>query len=296
MTGIRQDDGVPEPTTPLGRLLELLDLETIESNVYRGFSPPETKVRVFGGQVAAQALVAAVRTVDDEHACHSLHAYFLRAGDPSRPIVYEVDRICDGRSYVTRRVVGIQGGKAIFNLQASFHRAEEAGYEHQLPMPDVPGPEAASPRDESELPPEARVDFLHSVRPVVALTLPVTDPYRRQVWMRANGTMGDDPVLHTCVFTYMSDLTLLGATVQPHLAAGERPAMMASLDHAMWFHRPFRADEWLLYDQETGSATGGRGIARGRLYTQSGVLAASVAQEGVIRPPRWEGASLRSQS
>ncbi|HET9691260.1 MAG TPA: acyl-CoA thioesterase II [Acidimicrobiales bacterium] len=278
-------DGAASPS-PLERLLELLDLEDVEVNVFRGFSPPETKLRVFGGQVAAQALVAAVRTVGSEHGVHSLHAYFLRAGDPARPIVYDVDRIRDGRSYVTRRVVGIQGGRAIFNLQASFHRPEPAGYEHQVPMPDVPGPEAAAPRDESQLPPEAQVDFLHSVRPIVALELPVTDPYRRRVWMRANGTMGDDPVLHTCVFTYMSDLTLLGATVAPHLAAGERPAMMASLDHAMWFHRPFRADEWLLYDQQSASATGGRGMARGRVYTRDGVLAASVAQEGVIRPPR----------
>ncbi|WP_262320325.1 acyl-CoA thioesterase [Acidiferrimicrobium sp. IK] len=270
---------------PLDRLLELLDLETIELNVFRGYSPPETKTRVFGGQVAAQSLVAASRTVDPAMPVHSLHAYFLRPGNPSMPIVYEVDRLRDGRSYTTRRVVGIQGGKAIFNLQASFH-APEAGYEHQAPAPDVPGPDQAVPRDESDLPEDVRLDFLHSVRPIEARTVPDDDPYHRRVWIRANGTMGDDPVLHTCVLTYLSDLTLLGVTVGPHLADNERPGMMASLDHAMWFLRPCRADEWLLYDQETASASSGRGLARGRIWTRDGVLAASVVQEGVIRPPR----------
>jgi acyl-CoA thioesterase-2 len=275
----------PSEDQPLARLLDLLDLETIEFNMFRGISPPETKTRVFGGQVAAQALVAASRTVPAGTHVHSLHAYFLRPGNPSRPIVYEVDRLRDGRSYTTRRVVGIQGGKAIFNLQASFHVPEPEGYEHQAPMPDVPGPEHAEPRDESDLPEEVRLDFLHSVRPIVARTVESDDPYRRRVWVRAGGTMNDDPVLHACVLTYISDLTLLGVTVGPHLAAGERPGMMASIDHAMWFLRPFRADEWLLYDQETASATGGRGLARGRIYTAEGVLAASVVQEGVIRPP-----------
>ncbi len=253
-------------------------------NVFRGHSPPETKTRVFGGQVAAQALVAATRTVDPRTQVHSLHAYFLRPGSPSMPIVYEVDRLRDGRSYTTRRVAAIQGGKVIFNLQASF-QVPERGYEHQAPMPDVPGPEQAVPRDESDLPEEVQLDFLHSVRPIEARTVPDHDPYCRRVWVRANGSMNDDPVLHACVLTYISDLTLLGVTVGPHLDSHERPGMMASLDHAMWFLRPFRADEWLLYDQETASATGGRGLARGRVWTSDGVLAASVVQEGVIRPP-----------
>ena len=276
----------PDQQQPLSRLLELLDLETIELNVFRGYSPPETKTRVFGGQVAAQALVAASRTVGEGTSVHSLHAYFLRPGDPSRPIVYEVDRLRDGRTYTTRRVVGIQGGRAIFNLQASFQTPEGSGYEHQAEAPAVAGPEHGEPRDESELPPEVRLDFLHSVRPVEARTLPTDDPFRRQVWVRANGTMPDDPVLHACVLTYLSDLTLLGVTIGPHMAANQRPGMMASLDHAMWFLRPFRADEWMLYDQETASATAGRGLARGRLWTADGVLAASVVQEGVIRPPK----------
>jgi acyl-CoA thioesterase-2 len=270
---------------PLARLLELLDLETIELNVFRGYSPPETKIRVFGGQVAAQALVAACRTVAEGIPVHSLHAYFLRPGNPSRPIVYEVDRLRDGRTYTTRRVVGIQGGKAIFNLQASFQRPESGGYEHQAPAPDVPGPEEALPRDESDLPEEVRLDFLHSVRPVEARTVAGDDPFRRRVWVRANGSLGDDPVLHACVLTYISDLTLLGVTVGPHLGRTERPGMMASVDHAMWFLRPMRVDEWLLYDQETASASAGRGLARGRIWTREGVLAASVVQEGVIRPP-----------
>lgn len=278
-------DAAADGRTPVERLLELLDLETIEANVFRGFSPPESRIRVFGGQVAAQALVAATRTVGEGPRVHSLHAYFLRAGDPMRPIIYEVDRIRDGRSFTTRRVVGIQGGKAIFNLQASFQRPEE-GYEHQLPMPDVPGPEEALAPDEEGVPEEAKVDFLLGVRPIVARVLPEESVYRRRVWIKANGPMGDDPVQHACVFTYASDLTLLGATIGPHVSGADRPGQMASLDHAMWFHRPFRADEWLLYDQESPSATGGRGLARGRVYTREGVLAVSVVQEGVIRPPR----------
>lgn len=271
---------------PLDRLLELLDLETVELNVFRGYSPPETRLRVFGGQVAAQAMVAAARTVQAGALVHSLHAYFLSAGDPARPIVYEVDRIRDGRSFTTRRVVGVQGGRAIFNLQASFQDAE-VGYEHQLPMPEVPGPDDPSVTSHvNDLPEEVRVDFLHSVRPIEARVVPSTDPFRRRVWIRANGRLGDDPVLHACVFTYASDLTLLGASLGPHLARGRRPGQMASLDHALWFHRRFRADDWLLYDEWSPSATGGRGLAMGYVFTPSGTLAATVVQEGVIRQPR----------
>ncbi len=276
--------------SPLDRLLGVLELEQIEANMFRGFSPPETKVRVFGGQVAAQALLAAIRTVEPDKSVHSLHAYFLRTGDPARPIVYDVDRIRDGRSFSTRRVVGIQAGRAIFNLQASF-QVHEVGYEHQLAPadPPVPGPDsfevATSEWDPGE-DDERSTDFLLAVQPILARLVPSDDPYRRRVWFRANGHMSDDPVMHQVVFTYASDITLLGASLGPHQSGGVGVAgFVASLDHAMWFQRPFRADEWLLYDQETPSATSGRGLARGRVYTGEGVLAASVVQEGVIRPP-----------
>ncbi|MGH9059556.1 MAG: acyl-CoA thioesterase, partial [Acidimicrobiales bacterium] len=208
---------MPDPVTdarvPLDRLLGVLELERIEVDLFRGFSPPESRVRVFGGQVAAQALLAAIRTVEAAKTVHSLHAYFLRPGDPTRPIVYQVDRIRDGRSFATRRVVGTQGGHAIFNLQASFH-APEAGYEHQLPMPaGLPDPDTLRLAEEWKLDEddERRGDFLHAVQPVVARVVPSDDPYRRFVWFRANGRLPDDPVLHQVVFTYASDLTLLGA-------------------------------------------------------------------------------------
>lgn len=264
---------------PLDQLLDLLDLERIEENLFRGVSPQERAQRVFGGQVAAQALVAATRTVEDK-GVHSLHAYFLRPGDPTRPIVYDVDRIRDGRSYATRRVVGIQAGRAIFNLQASFHRGGELGYEHQADPPaDVPEPESVEPwawhRNTSH-------GFLETVRPIE--TRPVPNPGRlsRLMWMRANGKLGDDPTLHCCVAAYASDLSLLPTALLPH-GSEVFPAMMASLDHAMWFHRNFRADEWMLYEQESPAALDGRAYCRGRIWTREGALAMSVAQEGVVR-------------
>ena len=279
-------------------LVALLDLEPIEVNIFRGRSPDERVQRVFGGQVAGQALVAAVRTVEPDRHVHSLHAYFLRPGDPGIPILYEVDRIRDGRSFTTRRVVAIQHGKPIFNLSASFH-VTETGYDHGSAMPeDLPDPES--------LP-----DFVEVWGPVIGRTeegrrwlerpraidmryvdgLPTTRreplPPRNRVWIRADGELPDDPVLHTCVVTYASDMTLLDTALLPHGRSFTEPdVMMASLDHAMWFHRPFRADEWLLYDQDTPTAGGGRGLARGFFYGADGALAVSVVQEGLIRPPR----------
>ncbi|MDQ6838725.1 MAG: acyl-CoA thioesterase II [Actinomycetota bacterium] len=267
----------------MDRLVAILDLEEIELNVFRGVSPTEPQMRVFGGQVAAQALVASIRTVPDK-VVHSLHAYFLRPGDPQRPIVYEVDRIRDGRSYATRRVVGIQHGKAIFNLQASFHGQGEEGYEHQLPMPtDVEEPDLATLSEACDA--EQLENFLWKVRPIVVRVAAPSSPYRRLVWFRANGTLPDDVTLHQCVAAYASDLTLLGTTLLAHGYPDVRPGFMASLDHAMWFHRPFRADEWLLYEQTSPSATHGRGLAMGQIYTADGRLAMTVVQEGVIRPP-----------
>jgi acyl-CoA thioesterase-2 len=273
-------------------LVNLLDLEAIEVNMFRGISPDVDRQRVFGGQVAGQALVAAARTVDAEFAVHSLHAYFLRPGDPSVPILYDVDRIRDGRSFVTRRVVAIQHGKAIFNLQTSFHIAE-TGLDHQSPMPDdVPPPEDLPDFKERWAEwAEAMGDDYERDRPIDTRNcdweprdrkrpLP---PYQR-VWMRADGTLPDDPVLHACVLTYASDMTLLDTSLLPHAAGAlEDQIFMASLDHAMWFHRPFRADDWLLYAQDTPSASGGRGLARGLIFTRDGTLAVSVVQEGLIR-------------
>lgn len=273
-------------------LVRLLDLESIEVNIFRGRSPDVHRQRVFGGQVAGQALVAAARTVDDAYRVHSIHGYFLRPGDPTIPILYEVDRIRDGRSFITRRVVAIQHGKAIFNLSTSFHIHEE-GLDHQTPMPsDVPAPETLPDfqtryREWADLMGE---DFERD-RPIdvrhvdwePADRKQALPPYQR-VWLRADGVLPDDPVLHVCVLTYASDMTLLDTSLLPHaVGAMDSGIMMASLDHAMWFHRPFRADEWLLYAQDTPSASDARGLARGSIFTSDGRLAVSVVQEGLIR-------------
>jgi acyl-CoA thioesterase II len=282
-------------------LCELLDLEAIEVNIFRGVSPDEDRQRVFGGQVAGQALVAAARTVDPDRAVHSLHAYFLRPGDPNVPILYDVDRIRDGRSFTTRRVVAIQHGKAIFNLAASFHVHEE-GFDHQVDLIDAMW-DGRLPADPDTLPDwrtrmqpyaERFGEYLDRPRPIDTRNVdwdweqrkePL--PPHQRVWLRADGTLPDDPVLHTCVLTYASDMTLLDTTLLPHGAeAADEGLMMASLDHAMWFHRPFRVDEWLLYVQDTPSTSGGRGMARGSIYTHDGALAVSVVQEGLIRPMR----------
>ncbi len=275
-------------------LVSLLDLERLEVNLFRGVSPDEERQRVFGGQVAGQALVAAGRTVDPALGArvHSLHAYFLRPGDTKVPIIYEVDRSRDGRSFITRRVVAIQHGQVIFHLQASFH-TDEPGYDHQEEMPDVPDPETIP-----SLAAEAKT--LLEKRGVVGGPRPIDlrhvspprwmdpSPQRESlVWIRADGKLPDDAVLHTCVAAYASDMTLLDVSLAPHgqtFMSGE--VMMASLDHAMWFHRPFRADEWLLYHQTTPNAHGGLGLSRGEIFTREGQLAMTVMQEGLIRPIR----------
>jgi acyl-CoA thioesterase-2 len=286
-----------EMARALDGLARLLDLEDIEVNVFRGRSPAEERQRVFGGQVAGQALVAAGRTVE-RGVVHSLHAYFLRPGDPKIPILYEVDRIRDGRTFTTRRVVAVQHGRAIFHLSASFQRPEE-GPTHQMPMPDVPPPddipsfEERMGRELDALPEPVR-KWMTRDRPIDTRPVewanpfrPVARPPRQHVWIRAKTALPDDLLLHQCVVAYASDLTLLDTATLPHAIAWNDPAyMMASLDHAMWFHRPFRADEWLLYAQESPSAGGARGFCTGRIFRRDGTLAVSVVQEGLIRPSR----------
>jgi acyl-CoA thioesterase-2 len=279
----------------LDELLVILDLEELEVNLFRGRSPQDMRLRVFGGQVAGQALVAAGRTVE-ERAVHSLHAYFLRPGDPKTPIVYQVDRIRDGHSFTTRRVVAIQHGEAIFILSASFQRAE-TGPIHTMPMPDVPPPESLPTTEEryaklkDQMHPEVW-KWVTRERPIDTRSVTDHNPFkpvarepRQLVWIRASGTLPDDPVLHGCVVAYASDLMLLDTATLPHAIAWNDPHYaMASLDHAMWFHRPFRADAWLLYAQESPAAHGARGFTLGHFFTRDGTLVASVAQEGLIRP------------
>ncbi|HEY1622785.1 MAG TPA: acyl-CoA thioesterase II [Streptosporangiaceae bacterium] len=278
----------------LDRLLELLDLEQIEEDIFRGVSPEERVQRVFGGQVAGQALVAAGRTVPPDRPVHSLHAYFIRPGDPSVPLIYMVDRVRDGRSFTTRRVSAIQHGKTIFTLSASFHQPEP-GPEHADPMPDAPPPEVIErtsdrlaksfggdiPREFGDNPIELR-----SVGPlsIEAERDPALRTTRNMVWLRVSGELPDDPLLHVCLMTYASDMTLLDPVLLGHgLSWMDGRTTGASLDHAMWFHRPFRADRWLLYAQESPVAYGGRGLARGEVFTQDGDLVVSVVQEGLIR-------------
>jgi len=279
----------------LDGLIALLDLEEIEVNIFRGRSPRELRIRVFGGQVAGQALVAAGRTVE-RGTVHSLHGYFLRPGDPRAPILYEVERIRDGRTFTTRRVVAIQHGEAIFHLSASF-QPDEPGPDHQLPMPEAPDPESLPTFEErigpylGDVPEEIR-RWLTRDRPIDVRPVEFMDPFhpgkrlpRQLVWIRASGRLPDPLLLHQCVVAYASDLTLLDTAALPHAIAWNDPHyVMASLDHAMWFHRPFRADEWLLYAQESPAAHGARGFTTGRLFTRQGSLVISVAQEGLIRP------------
>ncbi|WP_063732645.1 acyl-CoA thioesterase [Streptomyces sp. RTd22] len=290
----------------LQSLLDLLDLERIEEDMFRGTSDAAPLVpRVFGGQVAAQALVAAGRTVPEDRPPHSLHAYFLRPGDPGAPIVYTVDRIRDGFSFTTRRVVAVQHGKPIFHLSASFQLDEE-GLEHQEQMPDVPDPlslptaEELLPRYEHLFAGPGVVDRMLQARAAIDLRYVDAPPYgsvgqprdpKSQVWFRTDGKLdgaADDPLLHVCLATYVSDMTLLDSILLAHGRGGWAVGDIvgASLDHAMWFHRPFRVDDWLLYDQESPSSSGGRGLAKGRIFTADGRLAVSVIQEGVMRVPR----------
>lgn len=281
-------------------LLSILDLETLEVNLFRGRSPQVGWQRVFGGQVIGQALVAACRTVDgiEDRPPHSLHGYFLLGGDPAVPIIYEVDRIRDGRSFTTRRVVAIQHGRAIFSMSASF-QVQEPGFDHQADMPKVPAPEDlpgdAEIRDRvlPMMPDPIRRYFererLIELRPVeferyLGKKLP---DGRFHIWMRTTGTLPATPAIHRCALAYASDLSLLDAALVPHgRTVFEKTIMAASLDHALWFHRPFKADEWLLYAQDTPSAGGARGFARGLIFTRNGTLVASVAQEGLVRERR----------
>jgi acyl-CoA thioesterase II len=271
-------------------LVNLLDLETIEVNTYRGRHPEEERQRTFGGQVAAQALMAAGRTVE-RGAVHSLHSYFLRPGDPRIPILYEVDRIRDGKSFTTRRVVAIQHGRAIYNMQASFH-TEEQSLEHQFVMPEVPGPETIKPlleRVQSEF---GDIDEWfkrqHPIDQRFIGELPWSplrskEP-RQRLWIKADGELPDDPLLHACVIAYASDMSLFDAILAPHSIRWDDGTFMgASLDHCMWFHRAVRADEWLLYDTDSPIAHGGRGLARGFLFNQAGELQVSMVQEGLTR-------------
>jgi acyl-CoA thioesterase-2 len=271
-------------------LVNLLDLETIEVNTYRGKHPKEERQRTFGGQVAAQALMAAGRTVE-KASVHSLHSYFLRPGDPSIPILYEVDRIRDGKSFYTRRVVAIQHGRAIYNMQASFH-TEEHGFEHQFSMPSVPGPETILPMAERLLAEFGSNDEWfkrqHPIDQRFIGEIPWSSKHnkepRQQLWIKADGELPADPLLHACVVTYASDMSLFDAILAPHSMRWDDDLFMAaSLDHCMWFHRELRADEWLLYDIDSPIAHAGRGLARGFIYNRSGELCVSMVQEGLTR-------------
>jgi acyl-CoA thioesterase-2 len=281
-------------STAVQTMLDVLNIEQLEVNLFRGRSPQDRWQRVFGGQVIGQALVAATRTVEGRSP-HSLHAYFLIGGDPKVPIIYEVDRIRDGKSFTTRRVVAIQHGQAIFTLMVSFHN-DEPGLEHQAPMADVPPPEDLPSEAEiraTVLPnmPEAVQRYYQSERPIELRPVEYGrylgkkyDSGRFNVWIRATGKLPDDPAIHQCVLAYASDMSLLDAALVPHgRTLFEKEFMGASLDHALWLHRPFRADEWLLYAQESPNLNGSRGFSRGLIYRRDGVLVASVAQEGLVR-------------
>lgn len=282
----------------LQRLIAHLELEPIEENLFRGQSLDLGWGRLFGGHVLAQALLAAELTVPTDRACHSLHAYFLRSGDVDRPIVYTVDRIRDGRSFTTRRVVAVQRGKAIFNLSASFHVTED-GFDHQDPMPESVDPESLLGEDKlaqaiAHLLPENLARAATRPRPIEVRPVnplnplnPEPRPPHKQIWLRANGPLPDEPRLHRHLLAYASDFHLLVTSLQPHAVSWLQPGMqVASLDHSLYFLRPFRMDEWLLYDIDSPSAHGARGLARGRLFNQRGQLVATTVQEGLIRDRR----------
>ena len=282
-------------TAAVENLLRILDLEPLEHNLFRGRSPDVGWQRVFGGQVLGQALVAATRTVEPDRKAHSLHAYFLRPGDPGVPIIYEVDRIRDGKSFVTRRVVAIQHGHAIFSMSASF-QVEEPGLDHQTPMPKVPPPEELMSEEELkkrflESASEPMKRYWQRERPIETRPVSLRHYMTREklepiqnAWFRASGQLPDDAAIHKCVLAYASDMMLLDTSLYPHARTlFEKEFMAASLDHALWLHRPFRADDWLLYAQESPSASGARGFNRGAIYSRDGVHIASVAQEGLIR-------------
>ncbi|MFT4288063.1 acyl-CoA thioesterase [Nocardioides sp.] len=277
-------------------LVDVLDLEQIDDDLFRGVSNDNGRGRSFGGQVAAQALMAAIGTVPEGFLVHSMHSYFLLAGDPSRSIVYDVERIRDGRSFLTRRVSARQHGRPIYYLTASFHRREE-GFEHQDLMPQVLAPEHGLDlmrllrgRPDREGPSLAREWAAIEGRAVGhtlggGLEPDERHPARQRIWLRINGRLPDDPRIHVGAFTWASDVSLLGTALAAHTLE-HGAVQMASLDHSIWFHQPFRADEWWLYDQVSPSAQGGRGLSIGRVFTQDGRLVATTAQEGLIRPRR----------
>ncbi len=278
------------------KLIDLLDIEHLEVDLFRGSGAGgETPQRIYGGQVIAQALMAAYRTVDDRM-CHSLHAYFIRAGDQSIPVIYEVDRARDGGSFTTRRVVAIQHGRQIFNLSASFHVAEE-GWAHQHPMPVVPGPEGLMSRDEQRardahlLPEKHRAEFTRA-RPIDVSDVDPQDMFkpgvqddRNHSWIRMKEAAGHGYQMQHCLLAYASDMNLLGSSLRPHgLTWFQGKVMSASLDHAMWFHAPLAFENWHLYSMDAPFTGGGRGLNRGAIYNQDGVLVATTMQEGLIRP------------
>ena len=284
-----------ENSAPMDVLLKTLDLEKLEENLFRGLSPQVGWQRVFGGQVIGQALVAAQRTVDKGRYVHSLHAYFMRPGDPSVPIIYEVDRIRDGSSFATRNVLAIQHGKAIFSMSASF-QYDEDGFDHQIAMPDVKQPDQLLGEQEIKAKflvnaPEAIRRYWERPRPIEIRPVSLTHYFSRDklepsqnVWVKAVGTVPDERHIQAAVLAYISDMTLLDTALYAHgTSVFDRNLQVASLDHSMWFHRPCRMDDWLLYTQDSPSASGARGMTRGSLFDRSGALIASVAQEGLIR-------------
>lgn len=292
---------MPQPVpTAVAELLTMLDLEKIEENIFRGRSPQIGWQRVFGGLVIAQALVAASRTVSGR-APHSLHCYFLLPGDPQAPIIYEVDRLRDGKTFATRRCNAIQHGRAIFSLAASF-QIEEEGFEHAVAMPDAPMPETLPSEAEmiekfGSVMPDAIKRWFASDR---AIEVRPVDPLRyvrhepgppvQNVWLRVAGPLPDDPAIHRAVLAYLSDMTLLDTALVAHgYHVFDQRLQVASLDHALWFHRPFRADEWLLYAQDSPNSSGARGLTRGSVFSRDGRLVASVMQEGLMRQRAADG-------
>lgn len=264
--------------TPVEELVNLLDLEQIEENIFRGFHPKGRKHRLFGGQIIAQTLVAAARTVPADRPVHSLHAYFLRPGDPGTPAIFDVERIRDGRSFTTRRIVVIQRGEAIFNMDVSFQVHEE-GLSHALPMPDLSPPDDSALSDEMKKAPflSFRVDHKQ-------LLEEKPQPPRQAIWLKVNGEVPDDPVLHSALLAYESDSALLGTSRLPHRGGFVREKLqMASLDHSLWFHEPVNVNEWMLYSLESPSSAAARGYNRGTVHSADGRLIASCIQEGLMR-------------
>ncbi|HEX5999033.1 MAG TPA: acyl-CoA thioesterase II [Hyphomicrobiaceae bacterium] len=283
------------PAGAVDRLLSILNLETLEDNLFRGRSPQQSWQRVFGGQVLGQALVAAVRTVEAERIANSLHAYFLIGGDPKVPIIYSVERLRDGGSFSTRRVTAIQHGRPIFVMSASFQK-DEAGFDHQAKMPRVPAPEDLPSEQElkarmiAHLPENMR-SYWERERPIEMRPVDVSRYFSREprpaeqyIWMRATAALPSDLPLHQCVLAYASDFSLLDTALIAHgKLMFDKDIQLASLDHALWLHRPFRADDWLLYAQDSPNSHGSRGFCRGSIFTRDGMLVASVAQEGLMR-------------